>query len=382
MKKFISTLLGSIIIIFSFSSPFLVFADTVPQLINTSVIGGTFSYFKLGSVAGTQELVTDKNGVSLFKNSVDCDASRKQYIFDNQAPAVTACVPSNTSFAATAHTITPLTTKTAANNIVYKLLAPIGNFTQMTAATDVGAYLNTIIKIAIGLCAVLAVIFIVIGGIQYMGDESIFGKTEAKSQITSAILGLLIALGSYAILNTINPDLLGGNGVNINSVSGAIEEETVPWSTYEDGGDKTLCPSGFVNIESPANSKKYINVCSTISDKLVYMINAAKRDGITLFGTGTRKVTTTQALRVKNNCPDPKAPSSSCHPDAVAIPGTSNHEKGLAVDFTCNGQSMHPDKLNTNNVCYQWLVKNAATYGFYNKFDLIKETWHWSTTGV
>jgi hypothetical protein len=60
---------------------------------------------------------------------------------------------------------------------------------------------------------------IVIGGVQYMGDESIFGKTEAKSKIFSAVLGLIIALGSYALLNTINPDLLGKKGLKIETVS-------------------------------------------------------------------------------------------------------------------------------------------------------------------
>lgn len=105
----------------------------------------------------------------------------------------------------------------------YNLLAPIGKLT--TAPTNIGDYFNTIFLIAIGLCGALAVIMIVIGGIQYMGDESIFGKTKGKEQITSAILGLLIALGAYALLNTINPDLLGKGGVHIKQVSAEIDPE-------------------------------------------------------------------------------------------------------------------------------------------------------------
>jgi hypothetical protein len=113
---------------------------------------------------------------------------------------------------------------TTTSNGVYKLLAPIGTFAQ--APDNIGDYFNTIFKIAIALCGVLAVVMIVIGGVQYMGDESIFGKTEAKSRITSAILGLLIALGSWAILNTINPDLLGGGGVHIDQVSADISSDS------------------------------------------------------------------------------------------------------------------------------------------------------------
>lgn len=109
---------------------------------------------------------------------------------------------------------------TSFDNDTYKLLAPIGNLTE--APKDIGSYFNIIFKIAIGLCGALAVIMIIIGGIQYMGDESIFSKTEAKSKITAAIFGLLIALGSYALLNTINPALLGGK-INIKQVSAEIE---------------------------------------------------------------------------------------------------------------------------------------------------------------
>jgi lipoprotein-anchoring transpeptidase ErfK/SrfK len=77
---------------------------------------------------------------------------------------------------------------------------------------------------------------IVVGGIQYMGDESIFGKTEGKKKIWAAILGLLIALGSYALLKTINPDLLGGKGLNVQQVSAEI-------INLPDVGDKTIDPN-------------------------------------------------------------------------------------------------------------------------------------------
>jgi|GEM_PF-3935617 len=135
--------------------------------------------------------------------------------------------------------ITGQKTQTPSNG-VYKLLAPIGKF--MVAPDNIGEYFNLIFKLAIGLCAVLAVIMIVIGGVQYMGDESIFGKTEAKGRITKAILGLLIALGSYALLNTINPKLLGGDGINIAQVSAEIEGDT--------DAPVTLGSSGTIQPES------------------------------------------------------------------------------------------------------------------------------------
>ena len=71
-----------------------------------------------------------------------------------------------------------------------------------------GQYLNIIIKLAIGIAAVLAVVLIVMGVIQYMSTELVSGKEEGKKRITNAVLGLLVALGAWLILYTINPNLL------------------------------------------------------------------------------------------------------------------------------------------------------------------------------
>jgi len=71
-----------------------------------------------------------------------------------------------------------------------------------------GNYLNILIKIFLGICAVLAMVMIVIGGIEYMTSDLASSKEAGKKTITSAILGLLLALGAFLILKTINPQLL------------------------------------------------------------------------------------------------------------------------------------------------------------------------------
>lgn len=71
-----------------------------------------------------------------------------------------------------------------------------------------GNYIGGIIKLIMGIITVLAVLMIVVGGIEYMSTVSIGEKEGAKNRIVNALLGLLLALGSYIILNTINPDLV------------------------------------------------------------------------------------------------------------------------------------------------------------------------------
>ncbi|PCI20473.1 hypothetical protein COB64_02015 [Candidatus Wolfebacteria bacterium] len=95
----------------------------------------------------------------------------------------------------------------------YTLLAPLPGTdgTIDTSADKLGKYFELIFKLLIGIAGVLAVVMIVMGGIQYMMEESILAKGEAKKRITSAIGGLLLALGAFAILFTINPDLVNLN---------------------------------------------------------------------------------------------------------------------------------------------------------------------------
>jgi len=99
----------------------------------------------------------------------------------------------------------------------YKFLSPLPEIGETFDPSSVGGeggsdalgkYLNAMIKLFIGICAVLAVIMIVLGGIEYMTSELPGNKESGKERITHAIFGLLLALGAWLILYTINPDLL------------------------------------------------------------------------------------------------------------------------------------------------------------------------------
>lgn len=120
----------------------------------------------------------------------------------------------------------------------YCLLAPIGTFTVIKNV-DIPNYLDLIYKIGIGLAGVLALIMLFFGGIQYMSTDALTGKESGRDKMRNAILGLLLALGSYAILNTINPKLL--------NFTFGIDSVSTSYTPGDTSGDLLTTSTGLFN---------------------------------------------------------------------------------------------------------------------------------------
>ena len=119
-----------------------------------------------------------------------------------------------------------------------------------------------------------------------------------------------------------------------------------------------------------------IRVDGSIAGNLESMLAAAEAAGISMSGGGYRNPAGQIAVR-RSNCGGStyaiyQMPASSCSPP-TARPGSSMHERGLAIDFTQGGRT-----LNRGSSAFAWLKANAASYGFRN---LPSEPWHWSTNG-
>jgi hypothetical protein len=120
-----------------------------------------------------------------------------------------------------------------------------------------------------------------------------------------------------------------------------------------------------------------ITVDASIGNALAGLIEAAASSGFALGGNGYRNADQQIAVR-RNNCGSSQydiwqKPASQCRPPA-ARPGTSMHERGLAIDFTCNGALIG----SYGSACYGWMRSNAPSFGFHNRPG---EAWHWSTNG-
>ncbi|MEK7185324.1 MAG: pilin, partial [Patescibacteria group bacterium] len=98
------------------------------------------------------------------------------------------------------------------NQLEYEPLVPLpGLFNAATGdykISDFSTYVMAMFRFLIGAAAVLAVIMIIIGGLEYMTTDVISNKSAGKEKINQAIIGLLLAIGSWLILNTIDPNIL------------------------------------------------------------------------------------------------------------------------------------------------------------------------------
>lgn len=111
-----------------------------------------------------------------------------------------------------------------------------------------------------------------------------------------------------------------------------------------------------------------------IAQQVEAMCTAAKQGGVDLSIGNSWRPTSEQISLRRSNCGSSQyaiyeAPARNCSPP-TARPGKSNHQRGVAIDFSnCDS---------TGSACHQWLLKNAAQFGLKN---LPGEPWHWSIDG-
>jgi len=114
-------------------------------------------------------------------------------------------------------------------------------------SNTLGLYIKVIYEYLLYVAGVLAVIVIMVGGFQWItagGNQSKIG--EAKERVMGAIIGLFLALGSYLLLYTINPDLVKIADLNMPSIE--------PIGGY--------CPGEAIVTEIDANSRESLGNAS------------------------------------------------------------------------------------------------------------------------
>ena len=257
---------------------------------------------------------------------------------------------------------TACTTTSEDGTTKYCLLAPIPGLSSSTdnsidVKEDFGGYVTRMIRIIIGLMAVIAVIMVIFGGIQYMISESGGEKGAGKERIMNAIWGLVLALSSYMILNTINPDLVD-IGINIPHGELTLFNNT---KQGQDGNEKigTTAPPGVkgnVLVLPKSTDDEYPDglrlVASDVSSLDLTTISKSSLD----FWTGTIfdssaqssiKVSSYIQKRLKKSFSDWKTKVSTAQGLAAGVRSGSQNEDATYLIKYMSGYA--PTEVEGNN---------------------------------
>jgi hypothetical protein len=210
----------------------------------------------------------------------------------------------------------------------------------------------------LALSAIQALLFLTGQSVGFAGDLNAALLPAAAEQSGAA------AEQSGAAASLAGTDGAGGVGGAVAAPVAAVASNPGAHPTEPVGPDELVSIDG-------------IRVHRSIGPNLRGLLDAARADGVELAGWGWRDTNAQIRLR-RQNCGTSdyavyRMSSSRCSPP-TARPGSSQHERGLAIDFTYSGRSISTHQ----SPGFRWLNANAAAFGFKN---LPSEPWHWSTTG-
>ncbi len=125
------------------------------------------------------------------------------------------------------------------------------------------------------------------------------------------------------------------------------------------------------------------------------MITAAEADGISLIPVSGYRSRQRQhnnferKIKYYTDLGYGKAEATRIASEIVLMPGTSEHNAGLAMDFGTNGNYTLDENFAKTDA-FKWLSEHAADYGFILRYEsdtkhitkITYEPWHWRYVGV
>lgn len=223
---------------------------------------------------------------------------------------------------------TPSSDTTTAS-LTYKTLENLPGFEN--ESTDFPTYLKNLYLLALWIVGICALFMLVIGGFLYLssaGNTALIGS--AKKTIAGALIGLVIALISWLLLNTINPDLTEITLTSLSSSGGGGSGNTSGGNPTPASGDidKAGCESlahNSANSQCGLASKEIVSILSCMQGKGV----SATIYSLTSGGVGSDQTKSAACCGTTGtpSCPHSK---TTCHH------GCTYGTKGLsyAADLT------------------------------------------------
>ncbi len=258
---------------------------------------------------------------------------------------------------------------------------------------DLAAMVNNIINWLFGFLVLAAVLLFVEAGFRLVtsgGNED--ALKYAKNRLTYVVIGFLIMLVSWTVVDTVLQGLTGqGMSVwgsfDVESCGGQVEPQpTLPpefvnpdmatMIVADGGGDTGYVAAGTTGVNCGVTPSSLVTIPGTsfvatagTVQNFVAMRDAAARDGITLTVNSAYRSEQQQVDAWNNhNCNSADCSGYVARPCSLGGHG-SNHNSGIALD------------LNTpsGSAAYNWMKAHGGQYGFFN--NLPSDPWHWSPSG-
>lgn len=254
-------------------------------------------------------------------------------------------------------------------------------------------YIPQVFKFMIVITVFLSVVYIILGGVQYVSTDSFNNKNEGREKIKDAVKGLLLAIVAYLILYTINPNLTVFD-FNFNFTQDAVTSQNLINNT----APTINTTSGTVTLNLNTTDIRY----------------ATQQDAMTALGSGFT-LSSTQKDPGQTYCSDPT--NSQCtslvgmHSDTIAglntlqqacsgctnlvitggtetghADGTLSHESGFKADISNTQGSATQFNTFLSQTIVAQTGKEPATNGFYNitlngyNYVVHPEGDHWDIT--
>ncbi|MBU1036826.1 D-alanyl-D-alanine carboxypeptidase family protein [Patescibacteria group bacterium] len=215
-------------------------------------------------------------------------------------------------------------------------------------------YIGGLYKFFIGIAGILAVFMIMFGGLQWLFSGGNAQKvSSAKETIFGAAIGLILAIGSFTILQIINPRLVS---------FGKLGVSLVPIITGEPGKELAACISD--NFVKPIPNIPNVQVTASDPRLTPETIDKLKLAAASFYGTPTTLVITsayrTSAFQKRlYDCYMSKKQSGVCPPscggncnEAAAPACQAPHQTGEAVDVCIRNGPNNIDTCNYINARY------------------------------
>ncbi len=172
----------------------------------------------------------------------------------------------------------------------------------------------------------------------------------------------------------------------LNNMTHHVASEDNGWNLILVNRDNYIPNDYEVELTELSNGEK---VDSRIYPELQKMFDAARAEGYGLFVVaGYRTQEKQQQLldekrEAYENEGYPKSKAKELAEQWVAVPGTSEHQLGIAVDINADISKSSSDAV------YSWLEDNAHKYGFIKRYPadkteitgVINEPWHYRYVG-